>query len=141
MFCHNCGKEIQEGAKFCPNCGKATNIVASIKGNVLPCPYCGSTDITKIEKPSKAQAYLSFGFAFLLFCYFLPDLNRFFIMRMLLVLFFVLLGCSYYFRRKSILKEWDATKWMLTCNTCKKNFKIDPPDGSQIITNIKSEQE
>lgn len=23
MFCKNCGKEIEKGAKFCPNCGTA----------------------------------------------------------------------------------------------------------------------
>ena len=21
MFCHNCGKEMKDGAVFCPNCG------------------------------------------------------------------------------------------------------------------------
>ena len=138
MFCHNCGKEIQEGVKFCPHCGKPTSVVANIKGDVLPCPYCGSTNIKKIEKPGKTRMYFFFGLAFFLFCYFLPGLSKFYLLRIPIILLFFLFGLSDYFRRKNILKEWDDTKWLLVCTTCKKSFKIDQPDGSQIITNIKS---
>ncbi|MBQ8681207.1 MAG: zinc-ribbon domain-containing protein [Treponema sp.] len=31
MFCKNCGKEIEEGAKFCPNCGTATAVTVEAK--------------------------------------------------------------------------------------------------------------
>ena len=46
-----------------------------------------------------------------------------------------------FLQAKHDIALWDEKKWTLKCNTCKKDFSIDPPDGSQIITNIKSEHE
>ncbi|MDE5613484.1 MAG: zinc-ribbon domain-containing protein [Treponemataceae bacterium] len=33
MFCKNCGKEIEDGAKFCPACGTAQGVSESAKGS------------------------------------------------------------------------------------------------------------
>ena len=43
------------------------------------------------------------------------------------------------FGAKQQLKNWDNNKWAILCNTCKKEFRIEPLDGSRIVTNIKSE--
>ena len=37
MFCHNCGKEVKEGAAFCPNCGAKLQ-EAPPSGNATPKP-------------------------------------------------------------------------------------------------------
>ncbi len=65
MFCPNCGKEVQKGAKFCFNCGTALisekspvsgTVLLSCKychgtmtvkegTNILYCPYCGAAEM------------------------------------------------------------------------------------------------
>ena len=35
MFCHNCGKEIQDGVKFCTYCGKAQNVTSESINNKI----------------------------------------------------------------------------------------------------------
>lgn len=46
-FCMNCGKQLQDSAKYCNNCGTATDIINSTKrktiydGELHKCPNCG----------------------------------------------------------------------------------------------------
>ena len=44
MFCSNCGKQIDNGAKFCSFCGTAVNKQSSnvTIDNMLKCPNCGA---------------------------------------------------------------------------------------------------
>lgn len=46
MFCKNCGKEIDDGAKFCPSCGASVEGTASDAGStasVMPATGISST--------------------------------------------------------------------------------------------------
>ena len=143
MFCPNCGKEINNDVAFCPHCGKPQNkgntTSVSGSGNVIPCPHCGSTDIVKRTNPTglllAAVVSVIVGIIF-------------FIIRSqpgstgwwtLLAIGFILFGGFNFLLAFAGFKNWNNTKWNMRCNTCNKEFSIDPPDGSKVITNIKSE--
>ena len=61
-FCRECGKQLQDNAKFCPDCGTPVNPVAESSGDVRreiydgevhKCPHCGeSLNAFEIECPS-----------------------------------------------------------------------------------------
>lgn len=61
-FCRECGKELQDSAKFCPGCGTPVNPTVENSGNarreifdgeVHKCPHCGeSLNAFEIECPS-----------------------------------------------------------------------------------------
>ncbi len=141
MFCHNCGKELKDGERFCTRCGKTQNQKSNnIKENTIPCPFCGSTDITKKDKPSTFKGIYYIGAGIL--CLLIRIASKGSTIWMtLLGMAFLIFGVILYLKAKHDISLLDESKWTLKCNTCKKDFSIDPPDGSQIITNIKSEHE
>lgn len=65
MYCHNCGKQVAEDAKFCPYCGKAVAMQVSASPPTPPTPTPAATSSTsshatgfdKLTSDSEAQSH------------------------------------------------------------------------------------
>jgi uncharacterized membrane protein YhaH (DUF805 family) len=59
-FCKNCGKELEEAAKFCEGCGTATNGSAHGNAKTGDVAQAQNQEVQAKEKMSLWQAYISF---------------------------------------------------------------------------------
>ena len=96
------------------------------------CPFCGSNQVTKTTLPNPA----------LFFVYFLLFGGVAFFVNGMKWLFALISIGSLIFSLIFLLARQGEKKqnfWTIHCDTCNKNFNIDIPDGSVVITNLKSD--
>ena len=55
MFCKNCGKEIEDGAKFCPSCGATQEVANHEHSSPAPVPRWEGADEAKGKSSSKSR--------------------------------------------------------------------------------------